>query len=163
VKDIIGFNDFLFEYAFDNSHGAQFWGDRGAGILPLCVTTGRCLLAMRSQDVNEPGTWGLLGGKMDPGDGTPEEAAMRELAEEAEYKGKVELVEAATFKHPSGHFTYHNFVGRVWEEFVPVLNWETEGTAWITLSELSRLRPKHFGLSYLLDHSLSLIRRCGAK
>lgn len=53
----------LFEKeVYSNSKGGKFWGDVGAGVLALCEETKRFLVALRSKDVNEPGTWGPSAG-----------------------------------------------------------------------------------------------------
>ena len=119
---------------YDNSKGGKFWGDKGAGILIICKTTKRLLVAMRSEEVNEPNTWGIFGGKMDNKE-TPKEAAKRELIEETGYKGNFELIPAYVFESPNKDFTYYNFIGIVEKEF----------------------KPKHFGLKKLLIESKDLI------
>src|SRR5437763_1629871 len=59
-----------------------YWGKAGAGVLLLCKETGRFLFMHRSEQVNEPGTYGLIGGAIDA-DEDPAEAAVREAEEEA--------------------------------------------------------------------------------
>lgn len=44
-------------------HG--FWGNRGAGILPVAINTKRFLISHRSQHVQEPNTFGVWGGAID--------------------------------------------------------------------------------------------------
>lgn len=63
------------------SDTGQFWGDQGAGVLPLAKSTGRILLSLRSPYVNEPNTWGIVGGAIDKNE-NPKTAALRELQEE---------------------------------------------------------------------------------
>ena len=147
----------LFEEVYDNVHGAKFWGDMAAGILPVCPSTQRMLVSHRSRNVNEPSTWGIFGGKLDPEDkGNIEQAARRELEEETGYKGRYHLVPAYVYK--SGDvFTYHNFIVKVNKEFQPRLDWESQGYRWISKSELKKLEPKHFGLIALLNNSMNLI------
>lgn len=144
---------------FANSSGDEFWGDAGAGILPICSATGRVLVAYRSKYVNEPHTWGVFGGKLDDPKETPEEAAKRELTEESGYEGDFEIVPAFVFKTPNNTFEYHNFIGVVEEEFNPTFDWETESAKWVTLAELKALRPKHFGLKALMENSMSIISK----
>jgi len=146
----------LFEEDYDNDSGAAFWGNRGAGILPICKTSGRILLAMRSDAVNEPNTWGIFGGKIDNEHETPEEAARRELREETGYKKHFEVIPAFVFK--TSGFTYSNFLGIVETEFKPRLDWETAYTEWVSLRELMSIEPKHFGLEGLIEHSIELIK-----
>ena len=132
----------------------NYWGSMAAGIMPVCSSTGRVLIAFRSAHVNEPHTWGTIGGKLDIDEGideTIEEAALRELVEETEYDGDMDMRKAYVFT--DGSFSYHNFFGVVSEEFEPQLNWETERFEWMTFRELKQLSPKHFGLSALLKNS----------
>ena len=73
-------------------HG-RHWGVRGAaGLLPFTVTTSgpAVLLALRSRGTHQGGTWGTIGGAIEPGE-TPWEAAVREANEEA---AGLELAEA---------------------------------------------------------------------
>lgn len=144
---------------FANTSGDEFWGDVGAGILPICSATGRVLVAYRSKYVNEPHTWGVFGGKLDDPEEKPEDAAKRELTEESGYEGDFEIVPAYVFSTPTGTFKYHNFIGVVDQEFEPTFDWETEKAMWITLAELKMLRPKHFGLKGLLDNSMDVIKK----
>lgn len=143
---------------YDNKHGAKFWGTEAAGILPICRETGRVLVSFRSEQVNEPHTWGTFGGKMDEGE-KPEDAARRELVEETGYDGKYELIPAYVFVAPGKKFHYHNFIGLVDKEFEPTYDWETEDSKWLSLKELVELKPKHFGLKKLLDKSMDIIQQ----
>ena len=134
----------------------EYWGDAGAGVLPIAEETGRILVAYRSSRVLEPHTYGVFGGAVEPRE-SPKAAAKRELAEETGYRGRVKLVKAYRFE--DGEFTYHNFLGLVPEEFEPRLDWETESADWIEFDELLSLRPKHFGLEALVKNSKRLIRK----
>jgi len=159
---ILSFDEFLREGAYDqfaNKAGAKFWGDVASGILPICKSTGRVLVAYRSKYVNEPHTWNLFGGKLDEGETDPRKAAERELTEESGYTGKFEIVPAYVFRTPDKSFEYHNFVGLVDEEFDPKFDWETETAEWVNLDELKKLEPKHFGLVELLKHGMTIIEK----
>ena len=133
---------------YTNTRGGKFWGDAGAGILIISKDTKRILVAHRSEDVNEPDTWGVFGGAVnDPSN--MKKAALRELEEETEYDGPIELIPAYIFKAKT--FEYHNYIGIVPKEFIPELDWENQGYKWLTLDELMELEPKHFGLVKLLN------------
>jgi len=75
---------------FNPSLDAEFWGEQGAGAYLVAEDTGRVLLTLRSGLVNEPGTWGIPGGAIDPGE-SPSAAARREVQEELGYDEDVEL------------------------------------------------------------------------
>lgn len=129
----------------------EFWGEFGAGVLPKARSTGRFMIGLRSQDVLEPGTWGVFGGRVEEGE-NPRVAAEREFREETGYTGKIELV--PSYVYTSGGFVYQNYIGLVDEEFVPTLNWESNDYRWISPDELKKLRRKHFGLRMLLKGGL---------
>lgn len=158
IKKFKEFNEESEYTVYDNKHGGKFWGDEAAGILPICRSTGKILISFRGEQVNEPHTWGIFGGKMDKGE-TPEEAAKRELVEETCYQGKYELIPAYIFIAPGNKFKYHNFIGIVEDEFKPDYDWETENSKWVTLDELIKIQPKHFGLKKLLDNSMEIIKK----
>lgn len=146
------------EADYQNSSEENFWGNVGAGILPFCPETKRFLIAYRSIHVNEPNTWGVWGGKVDDEDlMNLQGEAKREFEEETGYSGSISLIPAYVFKSPGGGFEYHNFIGILSKEFNPKHNWETENHKWLTLEELFKLEPKHFGLSALLKNSYNLI------
>jgi 8-oxo-dGTP pyrophosphatase MutT (NUDIX family) len=141
---------------------SNFWSKLGAGILPIAKSTGRILAALRGKNVDQPNTWGVAGGGLDPDETDPAAGALREMKEEFGYDGRVDLIPAYVFKKrlaDGSDFTFHNFIGVVDEEFTPRLDWETGDTAWVTLEQLKALRPKHFGLEALIARSEPLIRK----
>lgn len=143
------------EYHTSQGSDPRFWGNRGAGILLIAKDTGRLLLTLRSKYVNEPGTWGIPGGKIDSESESPKSAASREASEELGYSGPIYMVPAHVFK--AGNFKYHNFIGVVPSEFKPSLNWESEAANWFKLDDLPS--PLHFGLQSLLSNSDDLIMK----
>lgn len=146
----------------DEEHGralAQtgFWGRAGAGVLFQALDTGRILISHRSEDVEEPGTWGTWGGAMDKGE-DPKSAAAREAREETGVSPNPEnIIPMFVFEHPSG-FRYYNFLVIVGKEFRPRLNWESQGYAWFEYGEWPK--PLHHGAADLLNdrRSLSILR-----
>lgn len=107
--------------------------DRGAitavGVLFFAQSTKRRLFLMRA-DKKYFGTWGLVGGKVDPGE-TLLTAIHRECQEEIgampDYK---KLIPIEQFTSPDDKFYYHTFVCVVEDEFLPTLNYEHVGYAW---------------------------------
>lgn len=145
----------------DAEHGdamdrTGYWGWAGAGCLFYARDTGRLLLAKRSTDVNEPGTWGTWGGAIDRGE-RPEDAVRREAGEEAG-SDVGELIPVWTFQDPSG-FRYHNFLCVVPHEFEPRLTWETDGSEWVRPGDWPT--PLHPGLKALVKRRelLDLLRQ----
>jgi 8-oxo-dGTP pyrophosphatase MutT (NUDIX family) len=148
---------------YANNSGAEFWGNIGAGVLAIAESTGRILVSYRSKFVNEPNTWGVVGGKLDDDKGSVQKAALREFKEETGYSGPLKLVPAFVFKTKG--FTYHNFIGLVKDEFASKLDWETERFEWMTFEEVKNLKPMHFGLKVLLKDgkSTKLIQKWSKK
>lgn len=134
----------------------RFWGSRAAGVLPMARSTGRILVSHRSPRVNESGTWGTFGGRVET-DEEPPRAAEREFREETGYGGPLDLVPLYLFMQPT--FTYQNYLGLVPEEFTPRLNWEADACRWLTLEELNTLPSRHFGLDALVRESYEDMRR----
>ena len=135
------------------SGGRLFWGKRAAGALLLARDTGRLLALRRSRDVMEPLTWGTAGGAIDRGE-DPEKSTRREIQEELDYFGPVEMHPAYVYE--SGTFRYYNFIGVVPTEFEPELNWENDKYKWVEFDQMPK--PLHYGLKALLKNSEALIR-----
>lgn len=133
-----------------------YWGNSGAGVLPIAIESRRFLICHRSPHVQEPNTFNVWGGAIDD-DENPKESAKREFMEETGFDRKLELIPAYVFKASNGKFTYYNFIGILKNEFEPTLDWESQGYEWLTYDELSNLRNKHFGLNTLLKESNILI------
>lgn len=113
------------------------------GIWFYSLSTQRYLYLLRN-DPRHPGTWGLPGGKMDPGE-TLIQAIERECREEmGSMPDYLRLVPIEKFTSSDNGFVYHTFFCTVSEEFTPVLNDEHIGWAWIQSGHWPR--PMHPGL-----------------
>jgi len=128
----------------------EYFGSAGAGCVIMARDTGRILMPLRSNHppphhVNEPGTYGTWGGKIDDGE-NPEKAARREVEEECGHNGDIQMIPLYVYK--DGSFRYYNYLAIVPDEFKPQLNWETESATWTTLDKLPG--PLHPGLRKLL-------------
>lgn len=145
----VNYNDFFSEQQ------RQYWGRQGAGCIFLAKDTGRILLAHRSSDgsVEEPGTWGTWGGKLDHGE-NPKDAVAREVEEETGYTGIKKIHLLYIFKDED--FEYYNYLVVVPFEFTPQLNWENDHSKWVSFGEWPE--PMHFGLQALLSHAGTKIK-----
>ena len=113
------------------------------GIWFYAQSTGRYLYLMRN-DIKHPDNWGLPGGKQEAGESllqTLERECCEELGSMPQY---VKLVPLEKFTSADGGFEYNTFFCVVEDEFIPVLNDEHNGYAW--LSAGVTLRPIHPGL-----------------
>lgn len=129
-----------------------------AGILFVCPATSRMLLGLRSEQVNAPFCWSVVGGSIDPGE-TPEEAALREAREEVGYQGKVVLLPSLVYLR-APRFRYFNFIGLVPSEFRPKLNGEHLTAEWCYPDRPPS--PLHRGTALLLDMARDQIARAAA-
>jgi 8-oxo-dGTP pyrophosphatase MutT (NUDIX family) len=104
----------------------------------------RCYLYLLRNDSKYPDTWGLAGGKVEPTE-TLISAVERECAEElGSMPDYQQLIPIEKFTSSDGGFEYHTFWCRVDHEFIPELNYEHVGYAWIKSGRWPR--PLHPGL-----------------
>ena len=137
---------------FDALHRTGFFGSQGAGCIILAQDTGRILICHRSEDVQEPGTWGVWGGAID-NEEDPRAAAIREVREECGYSGPISAMEPL-YIFSKGSFSYYNFLAIVQKEFTPHLDWESQGFRWCQFGRWPK--PLHFGLVSLFSDGASV-------
>ena len=135
----------LGEHGVGTDDSGEFWGDQGAGVIPVAKDSGRVLLQLRSEFVNEPGTWGVWGGAIEAKE-DPMAAIRREFVEEAGYSGPIDLKPLHVYRKDD--FKYTTALGYVPTEFIPRLDWETEDYRWCTPGDWPS--PLHFGVKELL-------------
>ena len=113
------------------------------GAMIYCTATNRYLFLLRS-DGKFPNTWGLVGGKIEPGESIIN-GLNREIEEEmgGEIKG-AKIIPIEQFISDNKRFVYHTFLIKVEEEFVPVLNKEHKGFCWVPLDNFPK--PLHPGV-----------------
>lgn len=144
---------------------------QGAGVLLFAEKQKTFLVLKRSNWVPEPGTWGVAGGSLEPGE-TVMQALQREVAEEVGPVSFIDLIPAFVWQSPD--LVYHNFIGTVDSEFEPDLSINTEAEKlhqesenveykWVTLDELISIPNKHYGLMALIENSSGLLERLVAK
>jgi 8-oxo-dGTP pyrophosphatase MutT (NUDIX family) len=116
---------------------------KAVGVWFLSLATRRYLYLLRN-DPKHPGTWGLPGGKLEPGEtllGGMERECVEELGSFPQY---LKLIPIETFTSADSQFEYHTWVCVVQSEFCPKLNNEHLGYAWLDSGHFPR--PMHPGL-----------------
>ena len=112
-----------------------------AGVFFFSKNTDRFLYLLRTDHKN-PGYWGIPGGKVE-NDETLLDCISRECMEEIGYIPSIlKLIPIQKFVNKS--FTYHTFFCAVDDEFIPKLNSEHCGYAWLDSKQYPK--PLHPGL-----------------
>jgi len=121
-----------------------------SGGLFLAKDTGRFLLLLRTQGKTAD-TWGLVGGKKEPGDTTPIDILNREIAEEIGTVPSIEkIVPLELFTSSDENFQYNTYVLIVDREFIPTLNSEHSSYAWCAFNAWPK--PLHQGVKNSLNN-----------
>lgn len=116
---------------------------KAVGVWFYSSTTNRYLYLLRN-DNKHPGSWGLPGGKIESNENLLS-GLKRECQEEMGMMPDfTQLVPIEKFTNADSTFEYHTFWCRLESEFVPVLNHEHIGYAWVESG--SWPRPLHPGL-----------------
>lgn len=151
----------LVRLLLENTDGTQinFQGQRGSGILPIALDTKHILVQFRSADVDEPHTYGTVGGIIKQSE-NPANGAVREFEEETGYTDTDRLLLVPVYIFKKKNFAYHNFIGIVPKQFdvkpKPAFEWETDFFVWAPLDELLSSQTLHPGLEKLLTDNRSL-------
>jgi len=109
----------------------------------LSRQTGRVLFQLRNSDKRQKHTWGFWGGIIEKGE-TPYECIQRELKEELGIIPDIaKLNPIDIYQSKDKNFMYYSFVAIVDDEFIPILNDESAGYAWVNIGQWPR--PLHEG------------------
>jgi mutator protein MutT len=120
-----------------------------AGVVFLAKDTGRCLLQLRNSDKRFKNTWGFWGGIIERGE-TPYECIQRELTEEIGFVPELtKLNPIDVYQSKDKNFYYYSFVAVVDKEFIPKLNGESAGYAWVDIGVWPQ--PLHNGARLTLN------------
>ena len=117
-----------------------------SGALFLAQDTQRFLFLHRTQG-KRSNVWGIVGGTREAGE-TAWEACRREIGEEIGSVSISKTVPLEKFVSRGDAFEYHTYVCIVKQEFMPMLNHEHDGYAWVEYSKWPR--PLHYGVKNTL-------------
>ena len=114
-----------------------------SGAIFYTLNTNRFLFLHRAQS-KQNNVWGLVGGTNNETE-LPQEGLKREIIEEI---GKLPLIQKTipleTFVSDDRHFFYHTYLCIIEKEFIPTLNEEHNGYAWVDYKKWPK--PLHRGL-----------------
>jgi ADP-ribose pyrophosphatase YjhB (NUDIX family) len=130
---------------------------KAVGVLFYSIKTDRHLFLMRN-DNKYRGCWGLPGGKIEKGE-LLLEAIERECIEEMGIMPDyLKLVPIEKFTSAGNHFCFHTFYCIINDEFVPELNHEHIGYAWVNSGVVPKPLHPGFWATLKLDDILTRIQ-----
>jgi ADP-ribose pyrophosphatase YjhB (NUDIX family) len=130
----------------------------GVGTIFVSTHTERILLNLRAEHKTHSLCWSLWGG-MAEGEETPKETLYRELSEEMGFVPPIsKIYPFDIYESKDKHFRYYSFVCIVEEEFIPILNAESDGYAWLKIGVWPK--PMHEGarISFCKDNALERLQ-----
>ena len=106
---------------------------RAAGGCIVAKDTHRILLQQRAVDASFPRNCGFFGGKVEPFENVAQ-ALLRELREEISLNIEEDIIKIYPldqYHARNGAFSYYSFVILIESEFIPKMNEESGGYAWV--------------------------------
>ena len=125
-----------------------------SGALVYALDTKIFLFLHRTQG-KQKNLWGLVGGTNEDNE-TPWSALQREISEEV---GKIQIKKTLpleTFVSNDTKFLFHTYLCVVEKEFIPTLNQEHNGYAWVSFPNWPK--PLHQGLKNTLTKKTNLAK-----
>lgn len=118
-----------------------------SGALFFSLNTERFLFVHRAQGKRN-NVWGIVGGNTEISE-TPWEGLQREIQEEIGSVDILKTVPLEKFQSQDKHFTFHTYLCIKECEFIPNLNYEHDGYAWVSYGKWPG--PLHYGLKNTLN------------
>ena len=126
-----------------------------SGALFYALETKRFLLLHRANGKRN-NMWGLVGGTNEDAE-TPWQALQREIKEEIGTLPKIKkTIPLETFISNDEQFLFHTYLCVIDKEFLPILNEEHNGYAWVELGKWPK--PLHHGLRNTLTSKTNLTK-----
>jgi 8-oxo-dGTP pyrophosphatase MutT (NUDIX family) len=118
-----------------------------SGALFYSLDTERFLFLHRARG-KKSNVWGLVGGTTEQTE-TPWEGLKREIDEEIGWQTIIKSMPLETFVSNDKNFNFHTYLCLTEKEFLPILNDEHNGYAWVSYGNWPR--PLHYGLHNTLN------------
>ena len=118
---------------------------KAAGGCIIAKDTHRILLQQRTMNGTYPRNWGFFGGKVENSENISQ-TLLREITEELDISVKEDVLmiyPLDQYHTRNGEFSYYSFVILVKEEFIPSINHESGGYAWVDTNYVPK--PLHPG------------------
>lgn len=125
-----------------------------SGALLYSLKTKRFLFLHR-QNGSRNNLWGLVGGTNEDKE-TPWSALQREIKEEIGETSIIKTIPLETFISNDSKFKFHTYLCVIEEEFIPTLNIEHNGYAWVSFNKWPK--PLHQGLRNTLSNKVILTK-----
>lgn len=123
-----------------------------SGAIVYSLNTKRFLFLHRARG-RSGNLWGLVGGTNEDFE-TPWEGLTREIFEEIGEISIKKTMPLETFVSNDSRFHFHTYLCVINEEFIPVLNEEHNGYAWVEFGNWPK--PLHHGLKNTLQNKINL-------
>jgi 8-oxo-dGTP pyrophosphatase MutT (NUDIX family) len=126
-----------------------------SGALFYTLTTNRFLFLHRAKGKRSD-LWGLVGGTNEDKE-TPWEGLKREIVEEIGFEPDIKkIIPLETFISSDQNFQFHTYLCIIENEFIPKLNYEHNGYAWVSYNNWPK--PLHQGLRNTLSSKINKIK-----
>jgi 8-oxo-dGTP pyrophosphatase MutT (NUDIX family) len=126
-----------------------------SGALFYTLTTNRFLFLHRAR-TKRADLWGLVGGTNE-GKETPWEGLKREIVEEIGFEPDIKkIIPLETFVSNDENFSFHTYLCVIKDEFMPILNEEHNGYAWVSFNNWPK--PLHYGLRNTLTSKTNIAK-----
>lgn len=124
-----------------------------SGAIFYTLETKRFLFVRRS-NTKRDNVWGLVGGTTEDKE-TPWEGLQREIKEEIGNVPNIKkTIPLETFVSNDSQFLFHTYLCIIDKEFIPQLNKEHDGYAWVSFNKWPK--PLHFGLKNTLESKTNI-------
>ncbi len=117
--------------------------NQSIGTIFFSISTKRYLFLLRSKD-SHGDTWAFVGGKVEQNESAIQ-GLSREILEEVGFEPTIiKHIPIEKFTNKNKQFEYHTFISVVDSEFIPILNQEHKGYAWVSIEGWPK--PLHPGV-----------------